>query len=153
MSWLLQVTWLFYWQHLCINRKPRLKRKLLWITILKKNPLKSKNHIEVHSLWEEEPELANIEEASFPTESWKKNLPRQVFLFWKLTFMDSQEVGLLINFWDRLGSQQSKGMKVDTSFSEDMKWNTSSFLILTKQIFQIQVELFTLIWHFGEKFD
>lgn len=36
MSWLLQVTWLFYWQHLCINRKPTLKRQLLWITILKK---------------------------------------------------------------------------------------------------------------------
>lgn len=47
MSWLLQVTWLFYWQHLCINRKPTLKRQLLWITILKKTPLKPKNHTQV----------------------------------------------------------------------------------------------------------
>lgn len=151
MSWLLQVTWLFYWQHLCINRKPTLKRQLLWITILKKTPLKPKNHTQVHSLWEEEPEWANIEETSFPTGAWKKNLPREVFLFWKLTFMDSQEVGLLINFWGRLGSQQSKGVKVDTSFPEDLKWNISSCLILTKthlpdRTIYINLEVWRAVW-------
>lgn len=67
--------------------------------------------------------------------------------------MQSQEVGLLINFLGRLSSQQSKAVKVDTSFSEDLKWNISSCLILTKHIFQMQVELFTWIWNSGEQFD